>query len=189
MTNIKDCGEHSVDIALLPDFAKVLDIGCRGFLFKGHIIAHVPTAAVHCVDIDQLDCYPEMYERCAISDFDGMCGLIKTDDPQATKINKAGTGIDSYTLESYSKKVGVEFWDLIKIDTEGSEYEIIMGMLKPMAKQLSIEFHLFNSTYTIFAMNAMENKLKELGYEAVKHEWTSQHGAGFNYWDSLFVLK
>lgn len=189
MRNIKVCGEHSVDIFNLPDYCKVLDIGCRGFQFRDHIKMHVPTAEVFCVDIDNLNVGFDQYQRCAISDFDGICGLTKTDDPQATRINKAGTGTDAYTLESYSKNVEVEFWDLIKIDIEGGEYEIIMSLEKPPCQQLSVEFHLHTGIYKVFEMNAMENKLKAFGYEFVKHDYTTEHGAGFNYWDSLFILK
>lgn len=186
--------EHSVDMDLLPEGANVLDIGCRGWDFTREMKLH--GKKVFAVDIDDLGLKwtnfvnrPNLFTQCAISDFDGLCGLMKSNDEQATRIDKTGTGIDCYTLKSFSKMVGVDFWDLVKFDVEGSEYEIIMSLEKAPAKQLSIEFHLHTGIYTIFEMNAMENKLKELGYEQAKHEYTSQHGAGFNYWDSLFLLR
>src|SRR5437899_12658957 len=120
---IEKIAEHLVDVELLPAKAKVLDIGCRGFQFTsalrtlGHWV--IP------VDIDILDAFidSDEYFKCAISDFDGLCGLTKNNDAQATKIDKLGTGIDCYTLESFSKMMKVDFWDLIKMDVEGSEYE------------------------------------------------------------------
>jgi hypothetical protein len=115
-------------------------------------------------------------------------GVQKTNDPQATSLT-AGDEIVVYTLETFSALNGVNMWDLIKIDVEGSEFNIIMGMTRPMAKQLSIEFHLHTGLYSEFAMKLMEARLSVLGYEAVSHELTSQHGAGYNYWDSLWVLK
>jgi len=176
--------EHSVDLDLLPDLAKILDLGCRGFRFANEMANHIVVS----VDIDDLGS-DHPYLRCAVSDFDGLCGIINIDDKQATKINRQGTGIDCYTLKSISQRFNVKMWDLIKMDIEGSEYEIIMSLNEPPAKQLSIEFHLHTGAYKIFEMNMMENKLKSLGYEFVKHDYTTQHGAGFNYWDSLCVLK
>lgn len=93
------------------------------------------------------------------------------------------------TLESFSKMVGIEFWDLIKMDIEGSEFNVIMSMTRPMAKQLSIEFHLHTDAYAQIGMQLMERQLKNLGYESVSHKLTEQYGAGYNYWDSLFILK
>jgi FkbM family methyltransferase len=176
--------EHSVDFALLPPIARILDLGCRGFAFTnqmksyGHIVA--------AVDIDDLD---GVYYRCGISDYNGLCGAVKNKDPQATKLSKNGSQIVCMTLERFSKSINIDFWDLIKIDVEGSEYEIIMSLERPPAKQLSIEFHLHTGVYGQAEMALMEGKLKGLGYKAVSHEYTTQHGAGFNYWDSLFILK
>jgi len=78
---------------------------------------------------------------------------------------------------------------VIKIDIEGSEYEVIMSLEKAPAKQLSIEFHLHTGVYGHYEMTMMEDKLKALGYYPAQHERTSEHGAGFNYWDSLWILK
>lgn len=181
---IRKIAEHLVDIELLPIRAKILDLGCRGFQFTsalrsmGHWV--IP------VDIDVLD--HKEYFRCAISDFDGLCGLSRSFDAQATKIDKMSNGIDCYKLESFSKMMKVDFWDLIKYDIEGAEYESIMTLNNAPAAQLSIEFHLHTGIYKQHEVDLMIDKLKSLGYRIASHEYTSQHGSGFNYWDSLFIL-
>ena len=182
---IQQIAEHLVDTNYLPMRGKILDVGCRNFLFTnemrrlGHLV--VP------VDIDDLGNVE--YCRAAISDFDGLCGLTKSDDPQGTKIDKMGTGLDCYTLESFSQMQGIDFWDIVKLDVEGSEFEIIMTLSRPIAKQFSIEFHLHTGVYKQHEVDQMVDKLRGLGYSVASHEMTSQHGAGENFWSSLFLLK
>lgn len=181
--------EHSVCLSLLQEKSTILDLGARGFAFTqamrnlGHHV--VP------IDIDRLH-DGQAYYQCAISDFDGKVAVIKSSDPQATRIdpNHEGT-IPCYTLATISSNFlnKGQIWDLIKIDIEGAEYQVIMNMDKPYARQLSVEFHLHTGIYTQVEMRRMENHLHDLGYKAVSHEYTPQHGAGHNYWDSLFILK
>lgn len=193
--NIQIFAEHSVDLSLLTSGSKVLDLGCRGFEFSKAM--YDLKCQVFSLDIDDLPpCQhlnemglPLSYFRCAVSDYDGRAGVTRGNDPQGTRIERGGNEVKCMTLGSLSVKWGIYFWDVIKIDIEGSEYEVIMSMDKAPAKQLTIEFHLHTGAYEVFEMNAMENKLKALGYIPVKHEYTSEHGAGKNYWDSLFILK
>jgi hypothetical protein len=186
--------EHSADLSLLPEKANILDIGCRGFLFSDEL--QRLGYKVYPVDCDLLleAFYGKSFYHLAITDYDGFTDLYKTSDPQATRINRShdtqsNTAVRCMTLKSFSESVEVDFWDLIKIDIEGAEYEVIMSLTEPPAKQLSIEFHLHTGIYHQKEMAEMEYKLVELGYEAVSHTMTSQHGCGYNYWDSLFILK
>lgn len=176
--------EHTYEETLLPEKANILDLGCRGFLFTDELrrLGHL----VYAVDIEPL--HPRQNFICAIAGVTGKCSVQKSNDPQATRIT-AGFDIPSYTLKDFSQMVVVPFWDLIKIDIEGSEYEVIMSLTEPPAKQLSIEFHLHTKIYGEKEMREMEAKLSSLGYEAVSHVMTSQHGMGMNYWDSLFLLR
>lgn len=182
---IEVIAEHLIETSLLPEKAVIADLGCRNFLFtnemrrKGYI--------VYAVDVDQIE--GGEYMRAAISDFDGMCGFTQEADKQATKIDKLGTGIDCYTIETLMRVLNISFFDLVKYDIEGAEFESIMTLTKPIAKQLSIEFHLHTGVYTMHEVELMVDKLKGLGYEIASHEYTSQHGAGHNFWSSLFILK
>lgn len=176
--------EHTVDLSLLPPCAKVMDAGCRGFLFTDEMrrLGH----EVYAIDIDNL--WPRQHFILAIAGYTGKCAVQKSKDPQATKMI-AGFDVQCYTIKDFSKLVDVPFWDLIKLDIEGAEYEVIMSLTEPPATQLSIEFHLHTKIYGDAEIKEMEDMLLSLGYFPVKHDKTSQHGCGLNYWDSLFILQ
>lgn len=182
---ITEIHEHTVDLSLLPDKAKIIDLGCRGFQFtnyfrdKGHIVAPV--------DIEDFYGH-DVYYRLAITGKDGRVGIHRNNDPQATRV-KEGDELLSMRLDTFMNSLGYDFADLIKIDIEGAEYEVIMGLKKAPAKQMSIEFHLHTGIYGQAEMKVMEGKLRSLGYEFAQHKLEERHGAGFNYWDSLFILK
>jgi len=65
----------------------------------------------------------------------------------------------------------------------------LLAFVEPPAKQLSIEFHLHTGVYSYPEVALMVGKLKSLGYEVIRHELESRHGAGKNFWDSLFILR
>jgi FkbM family methyltransferase len=174
--------EHSVDFDLLRENSNILDLGCRGFEFASHFIKK---HNVICFDIGDFE---GEYIRAAITDRIGECGIIQSTDLQAWRIGP-GNDIACMTIESILKEADFEIFDLIKIDIEGSEYEVIMSLTKAPATQLSIEFHLHTGIYGMSEMDEMVEKLESLGYQAAKHELTTEHGAGYNYWDSLFILK
>lgn len=182
---ISEIAEHSVDLDLLPEKANVLDLGCRGFLFTNEM--RWRNHLVWPVDIDELPS-SKAYYQVAITDRDGRCGIERTADKQATRI-KVGDAIPCYTLHTFMGACDVKIFDLIKMDVEGSEYEIIMSQKKAPCRQWSIEFHLHTGIYTQKHMMEMEDKLRNLGYEFTQHELTERYGAGFNYWDSLFLLR
>lgn len=181
---ITEVHEHSIDLSLLPEKAKIIDIGCRGFQFTNYMrsLGHIVTP----VDIDAF--HNEVYYRVAITGKDGRVGINYSNDPQATRI-KEGDELLSMRLDTFMNSLGFEFVDLIKIDIEGAEYEVIMSLKKAPAKQLSIEFHLHTGIYCQKEVKEMESKLRSLGYEFAQHQLTEAHGAGFNYWDSVFILK
>lgn len=177
--------EHTVDLSLIPRGGTVLDIGCRGFLFTDEM--ERLGFDVYPVDIDLLGT-SRRYYILAIAGHNGKCAVKKDKDPQATRMTD-GFDIPCYTIQRFSELVVVDFWDCIKIDAEGAEYEIIMNLTEPPSTQLSIEFHLHTKIYGDAQVKDMEDKLLSLGYFPMKHDKTSQHGCGMNYWDSLWILK
>lgn len=176
--------EHTIEETLLPKEAKVMDVGCRGFLFTDELrrLGHL----VYAIDIDHL--WPRQHFLCAIAGYTGKCSIHRDKDPQATRM-KVGIDRPCYTIADFSKMVKVDFWDVIKLDIEGAEYEAIMSLTEAPSKQLSIEFHLHTKIYPESAIKEMEDKLLSLGYFPGKHDKTSEHGCGMNYWDSLWILK
>lgn len=186
---IEVIAEHSVDLSLLPEKANILDLGCRGFLFfdeltrRGHYVA--------AIDVDKLDTYKPYAQAAVTSVNGGYVDIVKSKDPQGTTVKQSSipTDVRSYTINGLCGVFGIQFWDLIKIDIEGSEYEVIMSLTEPPAKQLSIESHLHTGIYGDAQVKEMEDKLLSLGYFPVKHDKTQAHGMGWNYWDSLWVMK
>ena len=176
--------EHTVALELLPQNANILDLGARGFQFTDYMraLGHKVTP----VDIDD---FPDRtYYRIAITGTDGRVGIHRNSDPQATRVTK-GDELLAMTIETFSQSVWIEMWHLIKADVEGSEYDIIMNLKKAPAQQFSIEFHLHTEIYGQKEMKEMESKLHNLGYNYAQHKLEERYGAGFNYWDSLFILR
>lgn len=189
---IETIAEHKVDVSLLPDHAVILDLGCLNFIFcnemrrRGHI--------VYPVDIQDIPDMDTLYHRVAITDYDGYGYVIHSNDKQATMFsqfdqkNARSERIKCRTLKSFMKELRIEMFDLIKMDVEGSEWQIIKSLDSAPARQIEIEFHLHTGVYSDVDVFRMCNKLFSLGYVDVSHEKTSQHGLSPNYWSSLFIL-
>ena len=83
----------------------------------------------------------------------------------------------------------VEFWDLVKMDVEGAEFEIIMDMKMAPAKMISLECHM-HCGQTMEECQLMFMRLAFIGYQCVSGEELSEaHGAGRNFWNMLWILK
>ena len=173
--------EHTIDETLLPaQGAYILDAGCSTREFsKWFSPLHKPFG----IDIRWLD----SSHQYAITGHIGRVGVVYSKDLQATKIG-SGDSIHAVTIEEFSRLVSVEFWDVIKLDIEGSEIDAICAMTKPMAKQITVEFHL-HCGQTMEDVQKAVDHLHSLGYRTHQHELSDRHCAGFNYWDSLFYLE
>lgn len=181
---IKEIAEHSVCLELLPEKSNVLDLGCRGFLFSEAMedLGH----KVYAIDIDD---FPNRnYYKLAISDKDGFCSVVHTSDPQAKHISEGGD-LKKMTIDSFSKMVNVDKWDLIKIDIEGEEIPILKSLNHPVAKQLSVEFHAHCvPSQTKESLDELIDWLSQW-YNVYNRNWITMHGVSENYWDILFVAK
>ena len=188
---IETIAEHSLIPSLLPEKGFIIDAGCRNFQFRDAMKAM--GHKVYAIDCDLLDDPCEEYYRFALSNKNGFANISRTNDPQATSITTVDTGevIECMTLEAFSQIRGPLHgrWDLIKLDIEGSEYEVIMAMEKAITRQLSVEFHMHTGVYDMKELEEMENHLHDLGYEFIQHKLSAQHGLGENYWDSLFLYN
>jgi len=185
--------EHSVNLELLPIHSNVLDLGCRGFEFTDQLraLGH----SVYPVDIDTLETRKN-YHRIAISHRNGFAKVqIFPNDPQSTRIlpdtnqDAKGDLIEMMTIAEFSKRNGVEKWDLIKIDIEGEEYKILESAQHPMATQVSVEFH--EHTDRKIGKERLDDLLLRLSkfYVIYNQNWEARHGAGFNYWDILLIKR
>jgi FkbM family methyltransferase len=189
MGTIKIFNEHSVDVDLLTG-GVCIDVGCRGFQFSEAM--RDLGCEVVAFDMEDMQA-PEGIEfiRGAVSngDVNRMGKYIDTKDKQAKYLSDQGTilvdvfGINQ--LYDNFQKI-----DLLKLDVEGSEYLILSEPnFRPVPRQISVEFHMHchRALHDQYYDKCMENLLKY--YEPVQHELTQAHGAGWNYWDSLFVRR
>ena len=180
---------HSIYESLLPINANVLDLGCRDFNFtdKMRELEHT----VYPVDIGEFD---GDHYRIAISDKDGRCGVVNEEQPDATHI-KNGDEIPMMTMESFSKHVGVDHWDFIKMDIEGEELNILMNAEEhPIASQVSVEFHTHCTDQTKEQVDECLDYLSEW-YNIYNRNWDyvdpknhPEQGVK-NYWDVLLVAN
>jgi hypothetical protein len=187
--NIQVIHEHSVAIDLLTG-GICIDVGCRGFGFSEAM--RDLGCEVWAYDLEDFQAPDNIrYEKCAVCDYNGYSIIRRTNDPQGTYIQISGSGEEIKTISlfkiylSTDKKI-----DILKLDCEGSEYFILSHEnFAPVPRQISIEFHMHSQKpwHNEYYDKCMENLLKY--YEPVQHELTQAHGAGENYWDSLFIRK
>lgn len=177
--------EHTLDTSFLKPNCTVLDVGCRGFAF-GDELRKKFSAKVYEVDIDDLG-HSRQYYRCGIAATEGFCSVSDDADPEARRL-VYGSDVPVYTIESFRKKVGVDYWDVIKLDCEGSEYNILLNLTGPPATQLTVEFHQHTSARR--SDEFVESLIKKLQqwYTVKQHRLYGKPNS-LNYWDSLFVLR
>ena len=191
-TMIKVIAEHSVDVSLLSG-GICIDAGCRGFQFS----EAMRDLGCEVIAMDLEDMEPEnpqgiLFMKRALMVEPGEYHYVDTKDQQAKFISNTGIKIDGvgiHYLYNELKEQGKEI-DILKLDVEGVEYYLLSDTtFDPYPKQISVEFHMHahRQLHDQLYDKCMGNLLK--WYEPVKHELTQAHGAGWNWWDSLFVRR
>lgn len=188
MANIKVIAEHSVDLELLSG-GVCIDAGCREFLFSYQM--RDLGCKVLAFDLeDMVAPLGVLFNKSAIGAETKIAYFKETKDQQAKHIADTGTWVQMIALNDLYKGLGDEPVDILKLDIEGSEYHVLSDpAFQPIPKQISVEFHMHahRALHDQYYDKCMENLLK--WYEPVKHELTQAHGAGLNYWDSLFLRR
>lgn len=209
INSIKTIAEHSFIEEMIDSNGSILDLGSGRMLSFSIPVADYVKKVI-AVDVQKpiVDYNRESinFENLAISVKDNeKVKVHKYSDYNAysTVINPLNDGInnkiDEYeietvTIKSLQEKYNIDLFEIAKFDIEGAEYEILLKIDKPMSKQLSIEFHDFRGM-NYFGENYYKLLFERIGkwYRVVKHEWTRHKGfpldMGWNYWDSLFILK
>lgn len=190
--NIQTIAEHSVDLDLLSG-GICIDAGCRGFQFS----EAMRDLGLKVLAFDLEDMAPPkhiQFIKYAIGTEVKLGYYVDTKDKQAKHMSDVGIPMPVTTLDIiYGSLAGVEpnaCIDVLKLDIEGSEYAILSDPnFQPIPKQISVEWHMHchMDLHRQHYSRCMENLLR--WYAPVKHELTSAHGAGINYWDSLFVRR
>jgi FkbM family methyltransferase len=191
--NIQIIAEHSVDLNLLSG-GVCIDAGCRGFKFAEAM--RDLGCYVLAMDLEYME--PEnpeniLFMKRALMVEPGQYYYVDTKDQQAKYISNAGIPVPSISLNdlyNVVKTTDVNHIDVLKLDIEGSEYRVLADpAFQPLPKQISVEFHMHchRKLHDQYYEACMENLLKS--YVPVQHELTQAHGAGWNYWNSLFVRR
>lgn len=87
----------------------------------------------------------------------------------------------------------VDFWEVVKLDCEGAEYEILEEWPGPVARQITVEFHdRLGRNPEAEPERYYARLMERIGhwYDVILHRQTRPPWGGLpTYWDSLFVLK
>lgn len=185
--NLKTMHEHTVDISLLTG-GIVIDAGCRGFLFSKEMKSL--GEKVYAFDLEDFSDVPEgiSYIKAAILDKTGCVKYVNTHDQQAKHIHENGTiEVEGISINLLLSLLGNDI-DVLKLDIEGQEIPVILSMKQPIAKSLSVEFHLHTGT-PMYQVRAAMNHLHEIGYRKVYEDYSEKYGLQRNFWDCLFVRQ
>ncbi len=139
-------GEHTIDVDLLPESPLVLDVGCRRFNFceeifalrpKAQIVALDPGPDVHAPDdmritFLQFALMENVRDRVWLSMND--CSSIVSTIPRAGLVEVPVIGLSEILYHW-------PYFDLMKFDCEGCEFEILKNWPGKCAGQINIEFH------------------------------------------------
>lgn len=190
--NLQTIHEHTIDVDLLTG-GVCIDAGCRGFQFSEAL--RDLGCKVKAFDIEDIQAPDGIdFFVYAIVPKSGTYFYTDTKDQQAKFINSyglkqvQGCGLNDFYDELFS--LGEKEVDVLKLDIEGSEYPILASPdFRPIPKQISVEFHMHchRQLHEQYYKACMDNLLKH--YEPVQHFMSQAHGAGFNFWDSLFIRK
>lgn len=186
--NIQVIAEHSVAVDLLTG-GVCIDAGCRGFGFS----IGMRDLGCKVVAFDMEDfVVPEgiLFFRQAISTYSGNGFYKNTEDAQAKHLHDSGLQVSIIGLNDFYDQMNFGVVDVLKLDIESTEMYLLSDPnFRPIPKQISVEFHLHchEQLHKQYYQACMDNLSKY--YIAVKHELTEAHGAGYNFWDSLFIRR
>lgn len=188
--NIQTIAEHSIDLDILSG-GICIDAGCRGFQFS----EAMRDLGCEVVALDLEDMEPENPEgihfmKGALMVEPGEYHYVQTKDQQAKFISNTGVRVNGVGIRYLYEDLisSGKAIDILKLDIEGTEYFLLSDPnFQPIPKQISVEFHMHchRALHDQYYNKCMENLLKH--YQPVKNDLTQAHGAGWNYWDSLFV--
>ena len=204
--NIEVIDTHSVDTDLLEPEGHVLDVGCRGFQFarnmseRGlYVLALDPDTTIQDPEISRVIFEAQALVHGSITE--AVYASWSTGEGNHLCVDRAvphyakSSTVSCVNIAELMKNHLVEMFDVVKLDCEGSEYELLMNWPGPIARQISVEFHDFlGFNPSLEPAEFYEKLLRHLGqwYEVVQHENFAHPkilNNPVNYWDSLFVLK
>lgn len=139
---------HLIDKELLAEGDWILDAGCRSFTLKHFLKGKYKFL---CLDPD-----PDVkaiagvkFENIALMPFEGeanYCGWSTGDGNYCYKTEAPwyvdkDIKVNCSTVKGLMDKYKIKQFGLAKLDIEGSEYDVLLSIDFPFAKQIAVEFH------------------------------------------------
>ena len=208
--NLVALASHTVDTDLLPEAPTVLDVGCRWFDFTVEIMAQRPAAKVIALDpaVDVAQ-YMETGKRPDAVKFLNVAlvgsghslqwlahfstgeGDFLTPAPRTMPgwdIQPTWHEVECFTVSELMLMQAVKKFDLVKLDCEGSEFDVLERWPGPIATQISVEFHDWDKPH--YRSETYYDQLwrKLPWYRVVQHKLSTQ-GTGCGHWDTLLTLR
>jgi len=200
MEALLSVSSHTISMDLLPERPFVLDVGARNFGFTKALLELRPNAIIHAIEPDPTVTEPFIPEVI----FHSMA--MVHDDRAAADYAMFSTGEGNYlthlpwlvndakivnvptmNIASFSKKVGVKHWDLIKLDCELAEFLILENWPEDITfGQITVEFHDFN-TLDEHGESYYEKLWTKLKVKPLKFDLTSVGLGIMGHWDTLLV--
>ncbi len=196
--------EHTiVDLPLCS--GKVLDVGCRHFDFtkamvrKGYqvmcleadkMVVPCDDPNIHFVHGALVPHYQNRSHKTLITFGNGTANHL-TDIGGGRPVDRQERLVIGLSILEMCSLFNNVIWDVVKLDCEGSEYNVLLDWPGVVARQITVEFHEHTNANTQ-GSNIYTQIIEHLSqwYEVVQHNLFYRHGIGTsNYWDSLFVLK
>ncbi len=140
---------HIINEAALVDGGWVLDIGCRGMTLYSEL---GKSYRYICLDPDPALSYNlpnAIFLNYALSPQEGRSKYCGWSDGSGNHLyvgNKpvhatVDVEVDCITIDKLMQFYKVDQFELIKLDCEGSEYDLLLGIDSSVAKQIAVEFH------------------------------------------------
>lgn len=198
MNLVKLCG-HTIDESLLPEIPVVLDVGSRDFHFTKALLQIRPRAFVVAMDPDKgipapINCL--FWNMALVGDGKTKSNYASYSTGEGNMLLEGNSYYDAkiyevacIDIQTLMRHCKVNQWDLVKLDCEGSEFDILWNWPGPIAKQISVEFHDGADPahrHDQYFAGLFERLL--VYYRVVQHE-KFQQGAWWGHWDSVLVLK
>lgn len=198
------CG-HTFDDTLMPERPVVLDVGARDFGFTNGIIERWPSARVVAVEPDPDVKAPEWMDgvrwrfinAALVGDGRTESGYAQYSTGEGNFLTEAKSYYDARMLRvlctnirDLMNAVGFHHWDLVKLDCEGSEFQILQRWPGPIATQITCEFHDYHDAakYNADFYAALFARLP--WYEVRQHKsFSLSPGQPPGHWDSLLVRR
>ena len=206
---VKTVFEHSFDESILPQGGYVLDAGCgRDFFFAKEMARN--GFNVICLDpnpkIKDIPNEVTFIPKALTAAKNGNLKMHLCQDADASTIMYTDRDtfkktilevveVETCTIEDLMSQLNIKKFDLIKMDIEGSEYEILMNIDNLLPGQMSVEFHDFRNMNPFYPNNELyyEKLMLKIGkwYDMIdnispKPKWMNAQG---KHWYTLFRIK